>query len=282
MELVNPVPVERGPSPGCATFATTLLGTPWDDEFAAPGRATGGGRGTRAQLGRARPRALGGHPGDRPAHDHRPRPGRQRPSTSTADALTGSHGGRDAPAARAAARDDHPVAAAAVDRGDALAILIAAEWPIYGRFGYAPASASADYTSPPAPGRRGDVAPTRPARVRQVEPAELGDVRARASSTARPAGAGRVRSTAAAVVGAAARPRRLRADAARARHMDRARGRRTARTACSAGRSTQRLRARRRPWARSRWSTLVDRLRHSPTATCGRTCPGSTWSTRSR
>lgn len=34
---------------------------------------------------------------------------------------------------------------AAVERGDPLSILIAAEWPIYGRFGYAPATLSADY-----------------------------------------------------------------------------------------------------------------------------------------
>ena len=34
---------------------------------------------------------------------------------------------------------------AARERGDPLSILIAAEWPIYGRFGYAPAVLSADY-----------------------------------------------------------------------------------------------------------------------------------------
>lgn len=34
---------------------------------------------------------------------------------------------------------------AARARGDAISILIAAEWPIYGRFGYAPATLSADY-----------------------------------------------------------------------------------------------------------------------------------------
>ncbi len=34
---------------------------------------------------------------------------------------------------------------AAQDRGDAVSILISAEWPIYGRFGYAPATQSADY-----------------------------------------------------------------------------------------------------------------------------------------
>ncbi len=34
---------------------------------------------------------------------------------------------------------------AASERGDALSVLIAAEWPIYGRFGYAPATLTADY-----------------------------------------------------------------------------------------------------------------------------------------
>jgi predicted acetyltransferase len=34
---------------------------------------------------------------------------------------------------------------AAKDRGDPVSVLIAAEWPIYGRFGYAPASECADY-----------------------------------------------------------------------------------------------------------------------------------------
>jgi predicted acetyltransferase len=34
----------------------------------------------------------------------------------------------------------------AADRGDALSMLIAAEWPIYGRFGYAPATRGSDYT----------------------------------------------------------------------------------------------------------------------------------------
>lgn len=36
--------------------------------------------------------------------------------------------------------------AAATERGDAMSILIAAEWPIYGRFGYAPASQWAQFT----------------------------------------------------------------------------------------------------------------------------------------
>jgi predicted acetyltransferase len=60
---------------------------------------------------------------------------------------------------------------AARERGDALSILIAAEWPIYGRFGYAPATRSADYTLRRA--RRGAACPGDPTRVRPVQREEF-------------------------------------------------------------------------------------------------------------
>ncbi len=63
---------------------------------------------------------------------------------------------------------------AARDRGDAISILIAAEWPIYGRFGYAPATLSADYAlrrSRPGSSCSGD-----PARVRQVDRDEFAEL----------------------------------------------------------------------------------------------------------
>lgn len=63
---------------------------------------------------------------------------------------------------------------AARDRGDAVSILIPAEWPIYGRFGYAPAAWRADYVlhrSRPGATLAGDVT-----RVRQVDLDELGEV----------------------------------------------------------------------------------------------------------
>lgn len=63
---------------------------------------------------------------------------------------------------------------AARERGDALSALIAAQWPIYGRFGYAPATLSADYVlhrDRTGAARFGD-----PVRVRQVERGEFGDV----------------------------------------------------------------------------------------------------------
>ena len=61
---------------------------------------------------------------------------------------------------------------AAHDRGDPVSILIAAEWPIYGRFGYWPAAAWADRTLyPRRPGARLRIAST--GRVRQVDVPEL-------------------------------------------------------------------------------------------------------------
>ncbi|SHF46292.1 Predicted acetyltransferase [Jatrophihabitans endophyticus] len=65
--------------------------------------------------------------------------------------------------------------AAAAERGDALSVLIAAEWPIYGRFGYAPATQSARYRyHPRRPGalpRGGDAH-----RIRAVTADEVGEI----------------------------------------------------------------------------------------------------------
>jgi predicted acetyltransferase len=69
------------------------------------------------------------------------------------------------------------------ERGDALSALIAAEWPIYGRFGYAPATLSAEYVL-----RRFRLGTARfgdPTRVRQVEVEEFGDVAAEVYDAAR-------------------------------------------------------------------------------------------------
>jgi predicted acetyltransferase len=63
---------------------------------------------------------------------------------------------------------------AARERGDAVSILIAAEWPIYRRFGYAPATLSADYTLHRS--RAGSTCPGDPSRVRQVERDEFGEL----------------------------------------------------------------------------------------------------------
>jgi predicted acetyltransferase len=79
---------------------------------------------------------------------------------------------------------------AACERGDALSVLIAAEWPIYGRFGYAPATLSADYVlrcSRAGATVSGDVS-----RVRQVEVDELSEVAAAVYAAARGLRAGQI------------------------------------------------------------------------------------------
>ena len=58
------------------------------------------------------------------------------------------------------------------DRGDAVSILIAAEWPIYGRFGYAPAVPQANFTLHPR--RPGGRIPGASTGVRQVDREEFG------------------------------------------------------------------------------------------------------------
>jgi predicted acetyltransferase len=61
---------------------------------------------------------------------------------------------------------------AAKERGDSLAILVAAEWPIYGRFGYAPATFSGKYRYfPRRPGAT--LPPPSPGSIRSIEPEEL-------------------------------------------------------------------------------------------------------------
>jgi predicted acetyltransferase len=61
---------------------------------------------------------------------------------------------------------------AAKDRGDPLSMLIAAEWPIYGRYGYAPATLGANYDLQP---RRASplLPPPIPGSVRGLDAAEL-------------------------------------------------------------------------------------------------------------
>ena len=63
----------------------------------------------------------------------------------------------------------------AAERGLPISVLIAAEWPIYGRFGYAPAVLDSGYVYHP---RRPNAAlpPPKAGSVRQVAPAELIDI----------------------------------------------------------------------------------------------------------
>ena len=81
--------------------------------------------------------------------------------------------------------------AAARERGDAVSILIAAEWPIYGRFGYGPAVVGADYSYfPRQPGAA--IAPYGGGTVRQVDFAEMHEHAFRIFDAARRARAGQV------------------------------------------------------------------------------------------
>ncbi|MGA9856607.1 MAG: GNAT family N-acetyltransferase [Solirubrobacteraceae bacterium] len=79
---------------------------------------------------------------------------------------------------------------AAHNRGDALSVLIAAEWPIYGRYGYAPAVLSADYEL--RTGRPGGTCDGDPSRVRQVAPGEFADVAEAVFAAARRRRAGQI------------------------------------------------------------------------------------------
>jgi len=79
---------------------------------------------------------------------------------------------------------------AARERGDPLSILIAAEWPIYTGFGYAPATLSADYVLRRS--RPGASCPGDPTRVRQVEREEFGELAPAVYAAARRHRAGQV------------------------------------------------------------------------------------------
>jgi predicted acetyltransferase len=80
---------------------------------------------------------------------------------------------------------------AAKDRGDALSMLIAAEWPIYGRYGYAPATQAAEYTLYTRV-RPDLVRPSDGGSVRQLDPADLGDIAPAVFDAARLLRAGQV------------------------------------------------------------------------------------------
>jgi len=80
---------------------------------------------------------------------------------------------------------------AAKDRGEPLSMLGAAEWPIYGRFGYAPASQVASYTLFTR-GRAALLTPAGTGSVRQLDPAELGEIAPAVFARARLRRAGQV------------------------------------------------------------------------------------------
>jgi predicted N-acetyltransferase YhbS len=184
VEIVNPVPVGEI-APWLASMATTFLGDPAEASAEAPGRAASwdparawGAReaGRWVATLRTLPRSITA-------------PGR---ATELAiDALT------NVTVAATHRRQGLLTTMlteslqAAKDRGDAVSALIAAEWPIYGRFGYAPASDSARYTVRTRdPGSR-LLGPAR-GTVRQVEPEELGRLAPGVFADARPRRAGNI------------------------------------------------------------------------------------------
>jgi predicted acetyltransferase len=189
VQLVNPVPVEEARG-FVAAVATTLLGTPYDDDF--PRRVQ---RWTRDWCPE---RTWGCRDRDRwvatlvtdPRTLTVPGPGVSTRDLEV-DALT-------AVTVAATHRRRGLLTSmitqslrAAKDRGDALSILVAAEWPIYGRFGYAPAVLGADFTYH---SRRPNatLAPPPAGSVRQVEPEELGRLAPEVFDAARRLRAGQV------------------------------------------------------------------------------------------
>jgi predicted acetyltransferase len=172
VQLIHPVPADAARG-WVAALATALLGTPYDDDFPrrvdrwskdwVPERTWGcrdGGRWIATLATEQRTLTVPGPDGGT--------------RDLEVDALTGvsvaaTHRRRGLLTSMITQSVQ-----AAKDRGDALSMLIAAEWPIYGRFGYAPAVTDAAFTYHP---RRPLAAlPAPPAgSVRQVESDEIGD-----------------------------------------------------------------------------------------------------------
>jgi predicted acetyltransferase len=140
VEIERDIPVEEA-RPWLTALATTLMGTPWDDDFPKrlqrwertwDAKRTWGlrDRGRWVATLATEPRTL-------------VVPGNVEPlpvDALTAVTVAATHRRRGV--LRAMLTDS---LRAARDRGDAVSMLIAAEWPIYGRFGYAPATRCANY-----------------------------------------------------------------------------------------------------------------------------------------
>jgi predicted acetyltransferase len=188
LEIVNPVPAEELPG-WVRTMSTTFLGDPdserttdWTNALArdwCPERGWGAReRGQWVATLRTMPRRLTvpGAPGH--ARD------------VEVDALTNVTVAATHRRRGLLTRMLVDSLAHARERGDALSILIAAEWPIYGRFGYAPATLSSDYVLRRS--RAGAVPPGDPGRVRQVEIEEFARLAPEVFAAARGRRAGQV------------------------------------------------------------------------------------------
>ena len=188
-QFVNPVPVEDA-SDWLNTLATTFLDNPYEDKFEKwvarvartwnPQRTWGHrDRGRYVATLATQERAL-----TVPGPDGTTR-------ELTVDALTGvtvaaTHRRRGFLSAMLGAS-----LTAARERGDALSILVAAEWPIYGRFGYALGADGLKYTYYPK--RPHAALPAPPAgSVYRVEPADLGEIAPAVFAAARKGRAGQV------------------------------------------------------------------------------------------
>ena len=172
MDIVNPVPADEAEG-WLGNLVTTFLGNPWDETFAIhverrrsiwlPERTWGA-------------RDHGRWVATLATDDRRltvPGPGGETAEIA-ADALTAvtvsaTHRRRGLLTRMLTASLQQ-----AVDRGDPVTILLAAEWPIYGRFGYAPATRYADYTL--FTRQAGvEVVPDPAGTLRQIEPDDLAE-----------------------------------------------------------------------------------------------------------
>jgi predicted acetyltransferase len=171
VELLNPVPAGDARD-WVAALATALLGTPYDDDFPRrvdrwardwlPERTWAyrdGGRLVATLATEPRTLTVPGSAGGTRDLDV---------DALTGVSVAGTHRRRGAMTSLITQSLQ-----AAKDRGDALSMLVAAEWPIYGRFGYAPAVVGAAYTYHPRRPLAGLPAPPAGS-VRQVEAGELG------------------------------------------------------------------------------------------------------------
>ncbi|MEO8889641.1 MAG: GNAT family N-acetyltransferase [Jatrophihabitantaceae bacterium] len=188
-ELVNPVPVEDVPG-WLRALSTTLLGDPYDENF--PRRVAYWQRDWPAD------RVWGARSGDRYVATLAtlPRaitvPGPDNTTNElVADALTTVSVAATHRRRGLLTQMITQSLAAAKDRGDPISILIAAEWPIYGRFGYAPATRDANYTYFPR-AATAKVTPSGTGSMRQVEAEEFGRLGAAMFDAARRLRSGQV------------------------------------------------------------------------------------------
>ncbi len=173
VELQNPVP-ESEAAEWVAAMVTTFLGNPYDDDFTR--------RVERWRREWLPERTWGFHDGTRwiGTLATEPRtvtiPGRDGSTVDIeSDAVTGVTVAATHRRRGLLTRMITPALQAAKDRDDPFSVLIAAEWPIYGRFGYAPATHAANYTYFPRH-RNASVLPIDGGTVRQVPAGDLGPI----------------------------------------------------------------------------------------------------------